>query len=48
MCIMNLFQNNLMHTKLDIYVFIAKFKIQIENVRINSLFWRPNFSSKKD
>jgi hypothetical protein len=47
MCIINLFQKNLVHTKLDIYVYIAKLKIQIENLRIYSLFWRPKLFFKE-
>jgi hypothetical protein len=35
-----LFQKSVVHTRLDIYVCIVKFKMQIEKLHIYALFWR--------
>ena len=42
-----LFQKRVVHTKLDISVFIAKLKIQIEALHINALFWRTKLFFKE-
>jgi hypothetical protein len=42
-----LFQKLVVHTTLDIHVCIAELKIQIEQIRIYSLFWRTNFFFKE-
>jgi hypothetical protein len=42
-----LFQKRVVYTKLDISVFISKFKIQLEKLHTYSIIWRPKLFFKE-